>query len=246
MNVHINSSELSNPLLHYSYRSGHYQIPVKEILYIESRERKCYIYTNKRTKPHVSNFFEENDSKDLCFYGKLSELTDILIPYGFVRCHQSFLVSVTAKTHYKNNHLYVNNKEIPVSERYRRTIIDLFDKPQISDNKHKLRYTIGAMVCIKGEYLGSVIRMYPNVICKIGRDNQSSEIIINLPYISRSHCDIRYNGIDTYEIKDYSHNGTYIIKENGTAEKLTPAKIYTASSGSVICFGDISLQYRLI
>ena len=242
MNAQISSNENKNPFLLYSYKGWHYQVPLKDILYLESNGRKCIIYTrsSKNTTP-------EKQSSASCFYGKISELTDLLKLYGFVRCHQSYLVNVTAKISYKNHHLFINDNVIPVSDRYRREIIDLFNnRLSAEENNEPNRPITGALVCIKGAYYGSIIRMYSEVPCSIGRDRQNSEIIINLPYISRSHCDIIFKNDYTYEITDHSHNGTYVIEEDGFARKLTPDKICRIPAGSVICFGDRELQYHLI
>ena len=234
MNAHVSTADDGNPILHYSFKDGHYKIALRDILYFESRERKCIIHVKEANRP------------ELCFYGKLSELSKALLPYGFIRCHQSFLVASTKNTCYKDNKLYIENLEIPVSERYRRAVIDLFDGGNSIFSKQDKGYSTGAMVCIKGEYLGSIIRIYPDVICTIGRDGEKSEIVINLPYVSRAHCDIVYRLDNTYEITDHSHNGTYRLYENGRSEKLKSQEGCILPSGSVICFGDRSLQYRLI
>ena len=227
------SSGNDGAFIQFMYKGNHQRIPLKSILYIESNARKCII--------HSSN----NMNKTECFYGKLSEIAKSLYPYGFVRCHQSYLISITPNARYSDNMIYIEDTSIPVSEKYRKNIISIFRHPP--DNIYALtKTTMGALVCIKGEYYGSAIRMYPNEKCTIGRDNKSSNIIINLPYISRSHCDIIYKPDNTYELIDHSHNGTYAILDNGYAEKLTPDKIHTLPSGSVICFGDRELQYRLI
>lgn len=227
------SSGNDGAFIQFMYKGNHQRIPLKDILYIESNARKCIIHSST------------DKDKTECFYGKLSEIAKSLYPYGFVRCHQSYLISITPNARYSDNMIYIEDTSIPVSEKYRKNIISIFRHPP--DKIYALtKTTMGALVCIKGEYYGSAIRMYPNEKCTIGRDNKSSNIIINLPYISRSHCDIIYKPDNTYELIDRSHNGTYVIQENGHAEKLTPDKIHTLPSGSVICFGDRELQYRLI
>ena len=227
------SSGNDGAFIQFMYKGNHQRIPLKDILYIESNARKCIIHSST------------DKDKTECFYGKLSEIAKSLYPYGFVRCHQSYLISITPNARYSDNMIYIEDTSIPVSEKYRKNIISIFRQPP--DNAPTLQKTVtGALVCIKGDYYGSIVRMYPNEKCTIGRDNKSSDIIINLPYISRSHCDIIYKPDNTYELIDRSHNGTYVIQENGHAEKLTPDKIHTLPSGSVICFGDRELQYRLI
>ena len=231
------------PIFNFTYKGNHYRIPVRNITYIESYRRTCIIHSS------------DNISDTLRLYSKLDELATLFRDYGFVRCHQSYLVSAISSARYYKDHIYIGDSDIPVSEKYRKSILELFsgNPPVPTSNRESTESchcpvgaTTGALVCIKGDYYGSIIRMYANVKCSIGRDRSVSEIIINLPYISRLHCDIIYRDNETYEIIDHSHNGTYCISYDGTAEKLTTDKIHSLPSGSIICFGDTALQYRLI
>lgn len=244
MKAQISQSASGDPILQFLYKGNYRHIPVKDILFIESRERKCFL--------HLTDSL--SSSEELCFYGKLNNIADILLPYGFIRCHQSYLVSMKANIRYYNNHFYYGDIELPVSERYRKNILNIFNRQPPTndtaainrDNPASHIPTTGALVCIKGDYYGSIIRIYSNVTCSIGRDRELSEIIINLPYISRSHCDIVYKDNNTYELTDHSHNGTFYITGDGDFEKLTTDKKHSLPAGSIICFGDTSLQYRLI
>lgn len=236
MNAQIISSDSDNTVLQFSYKGIHRHLLLRDILFIESSERKCLIHTT------------DSPEESLCFYGKLSDIAESLYEYGFIRCHQSYLVSVKANLHYRDSRIYIDDLEIPVSERYRKRILNIFHSRSndISPKTDSTKNTTGALVCIAGEYYGTIIKMYPNAVCSIGRDRETSEIVINLPYISRSHCDIIYRNNGEYELIDHSHNGTFHLREDGTAKKLSADKINILPAGAIICFGDKALQYRLI
>lgn len=74
--------EISNAdsYFRYSYQRLNCKIPIRDILYFESRKRKVYIVTEKET-------FE--------FYGKLNEIEECLRASKgiFFRIHQSFLIN---------------------------------------------------------------------------------------------------------------------------------------------------------
>lgn len=231
---------LENKEITFTNKSIHYKIPLCSIIYIESSKRKCIIHTTKD--------FVKTDT-ELSFYEKLDDLSELLCDYGFVRCHQSYLVSLQRASTYHKKFLIVEEHDIPVSERYRSDIIKLFDNPSeklIPSTTQTHAQTIGILVCINGEYKGSITRIYPDIDYELGRDGNACEIVINLPYISRKHAVLTYHANQSYTITDHSHNGTYVIEENGIARKLTADKIETVPSGSVICFGDRDLQYRIL
>ena len=257
MNSSIFINNNNEAMLEFSFNATYHHIPLRSILYIESSKRKCIIHT----KTDGSN----TAGPTFSFYEKLSELSDRLSGYGFIRCHQSYLISICHASKYYNGCVYVGSSQISVSERYRKNIINLFDNNSSNrfmntDSTSKTdaigsyKYTpdsnnaitTGAIVCIDGEYKGAIIRIYPNINYEIGRDGNACEIVINLPYISRQHLSLTYRCDNTYDITDHSHNGTYLIHDDSRAEKLTTGKIRNIPSGSVICLGDRSLQYRLI
>lgn len=80
------------------------QIPLKDILYVESRDRRLHVHT-------VSAVYDYND--------RLVKLIDLLQPKGFVRCHQSFLVKLSAISVIRSDKLLVGNTEIPISRKYK-------------------------------------------------------------------------------------------------------------------------------
>ncbi|MBE5924510.1 MAG: FHA domain-containing protein [Lachnospiraceae bacterium] len=237
MNGNIYTNDKNEIMFGFSCCGHYYHILLKDILYFESAGRKCILHTSESITTYS-------------FYGKLGDVADTLSDYGFIRCHQSYLVSVAHATDYHKGYITVGGHPISVSEKYRRNIIDLFCDNQsteyLTDKKNKTtgNNPIGVLVCISGQYKGSIIRIYSDITYEIGRDEKECEIVIRLPYVSRKHLSLTYRNDGTYEINDHSHNGTYLIHDDDRAEKLTADNI--VPSGSVICFGDRSLQYRLI
>lgn len=246
MNSRVIINNNGEAILEFSFNSNYHHLPLRSIRYIESSRRKCIVHSHS----------ENNDETDstFTFYEKLSELSQALSEYGFVRCHQSYLIAACYASKYYNGNVYVGGKEIAVSERYRKDIINLFDNIPTNvstktdhitaDNEHIL--STGVLICIRGEYKDSIIRLYPDIEYEIGRDGTACEIVINLPYISRRHCSLSYNADGTYSITDHSHNGTYLIRDNDTPKKLTADKTETILPNSIVCFGDMTLQYKMI
>lgn len=209
------------------------RIPIPSILYVESNLRKITVHT---------------EQGDYCCYQKLDEIATTLEEDGFVRCHQSYLVSRKKVTAYTNFHIYIRDIKIPVSSRYQAECKELFANDFHQENKnisaslsiHRRNY--GALICTHGTYLGSIIRFHPEQKIRIGRDGETSDLIINLPLVSRNHCSILYQCSRTeYEVMDYSNNGTFV---NGS-RRLLPNETYLLKPGCEICFGDRENIYRL-
>lgn len=235
--------------LNIAIKNVHYRIPLRSITYLESDCRKIIVHT-----PY----------KDYEYYDKLDRLEEVLTPYGFIRCHQSFLVSDAKILSYQTGKLNIGDCEIPISNRYKERMEDLFNNtlhpplssfnPLISQSLSLNRGVTGALVCTKGSYLGSIIRFYANKEILIGRDGNICDIVINLPQISRTHCSITYcENTNTYEILDHSHNGTFVIfshdtytNKNCEPVRLDRDKSYIINPGSTIHFGDSNTIYRLI
>lgn len=103
----INSSDF---YFRYSYQRMKHKVPVRDIIYFESKKRKVFIVTEEET-------FE--------LYGKLNEIESSLksCKVSFLRVHQSFLVNYK---HVKGQSYDLvvmdNGKEIPISEDRRKMI----------------------------------------------------------------------------------------------------------------------------
>lgn len=210
-----------------------HKIPTDSILYIESNRHKVIIYT-------TGGNYE-------C-YRKLNELEEILKEEGFLRCHQSFLVSMRHVTDSTLTHFKIKGKEIPISRRYQRFFQEYFSQGTLvglpeqnnADNDKQDQY--GSIMCIQGTYLGSIVHIYPEQKILIGRDLKVVDIQINLPLVSRMHCELIYHAErNEYEITDYSTNGTFIDQK----QRLLQGVSYIVKSGTQICFGDMETVYKL-
>lgn len=253
LNRYLIESANVSKCLNISIKNVHHRIPLRSILYLESDCRKILVHT-----PH----------KDYEYYEKLDTLEKALVPYGFIRCHQSYLVPISKITSYQTGELTIEDFSIPVSSRYKNQIEDLFKntlQPDIPSNTHLVTKSLslnqgitGALVCTKGTYLGSIIRFYADKEIVIGRDGTACDVVINLPYISRQHCRIQYNkASNTYEVTDLSHNGTFLlypdytnlkgsIESNSQMERITKNKPSCLKPGAALCFGKKDSIYRLI
>jgi len=79
------------------------RIPISRILYIESDARKLLLHL-------------KNDV--VSFYGKLSEMEEMLDNKGFMRIHQSYMVKENAVTKYTKTSVYIGDLVLPVSRKY--------------------------------------------------------------------------------------------------------------------------------
>lgn len=233
---YLNTLQFSPKHLTISFQGITHQIPLNTILYIESNLRKITIHT-----------------QETCFYcyQKLNDIAEILKNDGFVRCHQSYLIALDKVTSYTNTQLYIQDARIPISNRYQTKLKELFSHPSVATTRQKqtvlsslnqTQKNYGALICVHGAYLGSIIRIKPEQKILIGRDGNIVDMIINLPFVSRIHCTILYH-CDTmeYEIVDLSHNGTFV---NGN-KRLLRDETYLLKPGNEICFGDKETIYKL-
>lgn len=216
-----------------SFQRTTYQIPIHTILYIESNLRKVVIHTTETTY--------------YC-YRKLDEIEEILKHNNFVRCHQSYLVALDKITGYTNNQLIIHDTTIPVSDRYLDKVRKLLVSSKTKDDNRSAfslaqkQKEYGALICTKGAYLGSIIRMKPEKEILVGRDGSIADMVINLPLVSRNHCSLLYHyDIKEYEITDFSRNGTFV---NGN-KRLLQNETYFLKPGSEVCFGDKDTIYKL-
>lgn len=219
-----------------TYQHHTWQIPIDSILYIESNLRKIAIHTYQTTY--------------YC-YQKLNDIAEQLKDEGFVRCHQSYLFALNKVTHYSSTHVYIHDIQLPISNRYQASVRELLSKsgtekdtdlsvPSVSLNHTQIK--CGALICIRGTYLGSIIRIYPEQEIVIGRDGTIADLVINLPLASRRHCTLTYHcDMMKYEVRDLSSNGTFIDGD----KRLLKNETYLLKPGSEICFGDKDTIYKL-
>lgn len=226
----------STKYLPVSYQHHTWQIPINSILYIESNLRKIAIHTYQTTY--------------YC-YQKLSDIAEQLKDDGFVRCHQSYLFALDKVTHYSSTHIYIHDVQLPVSNRYQASVRELLSKSNIEKDANLSAHPIslneaqiecGALICIRGIYLGSIIRIHPEQEIVIGRDGTIADLVINLPLASRRHCILTYHcDIMKYEVRDLSSNGTFVDGD----KRLLKNETYLLKPGSEICFGDKDTVYKL-
>ena len=116
----------------------------------------------------------------------------------------------------------------------------LMDDVSLGINEGDKIGVIGVNGC--GKSLGAIIRVKPEQCIRIGRDNTVADMIVNLPLVSRLHCEITYHADHReYEIIDYSSNGTFV---NGD-KRLLPKETYILKPGAEVCFGDRETIYKL-
>ncbi len=207
-------------------------ISIPLIQYAESKGHTVIIHTSRQ---------------DYISYQKLNELETSLCDYGFVRCHQSFLVSLRHITGSSLTSLQIAEEKIPISRRYQNVIKEVLSKgkqypvgtpPTVGEKKKNY----GALICTKGAYLGSIIRICPEQTITIGRQAGAADIPINYPLASRLHCELLYHADrQEYEVTDYSSNGTYIEQ----SKRLVPGITYTLPKDTTLSFGDLETVYRL-
>ncbi|MCI7061735.1 MAG: LytTR family transcriptional regulator DNA-binding domain-containing protein [Lachnospiraceae bacterium] len=209
-----------------------HNIPIHSILYIESNRHKVIIHTSK---------------EDYTCYQKLNELEELLKKDGFLRCHQSFLISLHHVTDSTLTYIRIANRNIPVSRRYQPMLRKaLTQNTDMSSNTpgtiSEKQKEYGAIVCIRGAYLGSIIHICPEQKILIGRDLNTVDIQVNLPLVSRMHCELVYHADrQDYEVTDYSSSGTYVNQNQRLMKGIT----YTFPRGTALCFGDLETVYKL-
>jgi DNA-binding LytR/AlgR family response regulator len=244
---YIEELTMSTKCLNLSVHGCTHKIPLNSITFIESNRRKVTVHTKRQ---------------DYDFYEKLDVLENMLQQDGFVRCHQSYLIRIDQIVSYNvNNTVTLNGyyDNIPVSRRHQQYVRNLLEHPThiaVTESATALdpcdcyltrslncnQPETGAFICIEGAYVGAIVRIKPEQTIVVGRDCTVSDFIVNLPLVSRQHCEIIYHANRReYEIIDYSSNGTYI---NGT-QRLVSNETYVLKPGTELCFGDKTTIYKL-
>ena len=216
----MNRITFDNNLILIATRNANYKIPINDLIYIESDLRIINIYTSDNT---------------YTFYEKLDTLEQGLTGYGFIRCHQSYLVSASHILCFDNHLLQLNDSEItiPVSRQHKQAIRRYMQQT----GQH------GILTCIEGQYAGYSVKMKPEQRILIGRDGNLCDIVIQIPLISRLHCEITFHeDISQYEITNRSSNGTFIYGD----VRLIPKQHYAVEPGTELCFGDTTTIFKLL
>lgn len=211
---------VSSRYLSISARGSNYRIPIDTILYIESDNRRLIIHTA---------------TEEYSCYETLNVMEQNLNESAFIRCHQSYLVATNQITGYDNQCITLRdtNVRIPVSRQHQKKIREFLQKSPSG----------GGLICTLGIYQGYIVRIKPEQRVFIGRSGSTADIVINLPMVSRIHCEITYHeNSREYTIIDYSSNGTFI---NGNT-RLVPKQAYILKPETELSFGDPLTKYTLI
>ncbi len=91
-----------------------YKISPEEILYIEGL--KDYV------KVHLQK------GKPLIVKETLSSMEDQLMPFGFIRVHKSFIISIAKIGSFTNTELLIGESTIPIGRSYRGSFLSIVNK----------------------------------------------------------------------------------------------------------------------
>lgn len=236
MRRYLEELEKSPKCLNISQKGNIVRIPIRSILYVESNYRKLIVHTRK---------------KDYEYYEKIGVVDEVLKDEGFIRCHQSYLVAKDKVTTYSGNEMEIDGIRIPISRRYMEEVrkqFEYIDEKVLAANKTvstslaRNQRKTGALVCVQGAYVGAIIRFHPEQKILVGRDKGISDLVIELPMVSRLHCTLIYHEeSNEYEIIDCSSNGTFV---NGD-KRLVRNEKYILKPGTTVSFGDQKTVYKL-
>ena len=104
--------------------------------------------------------------------------------------------------------------------------------------------SVVGLVGVAGMYSGATFPMKANEEFIIGRDGTLSNVVISTgnEKVSRRHCSIRYiAGTDSYEVTDFSMNGTWYGNS-----RLVKDQPMTIQRNTTIAIGDKFNQFRLL
>lgn len=213
-------------------------INISSILYVESDVRTLLLHTtNEVIRSH----------------GKLKEIEPFLLPYGFIRIHQSYLVQKSAIRGIRNYELEIGEMTLPISRRYYKELRQCFKPSGIYkewESEEALTVTKsyalqmqednGAVIGTKGEMLGITYRMKKGECLKIGRDGASCQILLTNPNTSRVHCLVYRLADGSYRIEDCSKNGVYV-----EGELVGRGNKRVAASGQRVWICSETTEFRL-
>jgi len=205
-------------------------IPIEQIIYIESNNRRIVLHTTMG---------------DYEYYEKMYVIEDLLKDNDLVRCHQSYIVSKRFVTNYNSTEIQLDEIAIPIGRKYKQDIYNAFNAKNnriLNAREDKTTEKQGVLVCERGTCQGVALDFRPEQSILVGRDDKIADIVINLPKVSRLHCVIVFHEKDnTYEIVDFSKNGTYISGQ----QRLVSDISYSLKPGTKISFGDFDNLYCL-
>lgn len=255
---YLKDMQINPKCLNITNRGNVTKIPIDTILFIESNYRKIIVHTKNQEYEYYEKLdvLEEMLKQDgfiRCHQSYIVATDKITRCSGNTLQVAGYAVPISRK--YKDNvRKYLEMAEIAVSsenaEKESGIKVDGNDKLAFGQNEYGYLTTAlfhnsdnkGALVCVKGKYIGNIVRMVPEQMIIVGRDGNSADMIVNLPLVSRQHCTIIYHEKDErYEVVDQSTNGTFV---DGTM-RLVKGDTYLLKAGTTISFGDMGTVYKL-
>ncbi|MBE5924155.1 MAG: FHA domain-containing protein [Lachnospiraceae bacterium] len=102
--------------------------------------------------------------------------------------------------------------------------------------------SIGALICISGEFLGAIFRVKSNKKINFGRDYRVADFCFCNETISKEHCWVEYDAITgKYVICDTSLNGVFLNGDN----RLEKNKKYYLKKGDEIRLGKTDNVFKM-
>lgn len=98
--------------IQFTYKSKHYRIFCRDILYVESKDK-------------IILFHMVNNTTMQC-YAKLDELSKQLPGDSFIRIHQSFVLNIYYITEMYENHFCIGSSVINISKKYQKSAKDKY------------------------------------------------------------------------------------------------------------------------
>ncbi len=108
--------ELEKNARRFSLKCGHDLVcfKVSDVFCIEVLNRMITIHSKQKIE---------------AFSGNLAEIAETVIPYGFARCHRSYLVNISQIKRIKSESLLLTNgEEIPLGRAYKNALSDIFTR----------------------------------------------------------------------------------------------------------------------
>lgn len=213
------------------------RIPLEKVLYFASQGRKIHAIMADRTS--------------ITFYEKMGMVYSVVEEEGFIRCHQSYIVNSAYIHSYNQNTIVMQNGcNITISRAFQRIVREKLDAlGSVRRNDLSIQITrslvmnqerAGSIVFLKGEYLGTMLKMESGEVINVGRNPSACNVVYETTDISRRHCSVRYGGNGLYYVKDSSKNGTFV-----SGERLLPEKEYELPAKSVLVLGKSSQELLL-
>lgn len=101
--------KIANPPLFIKQGTIYHKVKIEDILYLESENIYIHVHTvNKKflVRSNLSQYVELLDSQD------------------FFRVHRSFVININHVQTIEPNHIFINNKTIPIGKTYREDLLN--------------------------------------------------------------------------------------------------------------------------